>query len=502
MGIPSYYKKTIENYPEIIIPDKYFNQKIDYLFLDLNCAIHPCCSGKTDVNEMYESIFSKILECISLTKVQELVYIAIDGPAPRTKMEQQRQRRLKSSQEDKIWDTNQITPGTKFMDNLSIYLNNQCKKLSVKYIISDSNERGEGEHKIMHYLKNVKKNTISVVYGLDADLIMLSMLQKTKIYLLRETTSYNIEKIDSPYIFCDIDFLKKSLINTIKKDMYHIPDLVILYDYIFMCFLIGNDFIINSPSINIRYNGLEYLLLTYNNLQTQYLGRFYIIDENKNFSIENFVIYLEKLSYSETNKIKEIQTIRRNQQKKYQRIYKEILTNYKPTCIDDINHENITIEKEKLEELKNHSPIIFRDKEEYIFNKNMHKNYYMYNFYGSLNYNPSYKMILKNDKNRLCKEYFKSIIWTFQYYFHECIHWRWYYQYQFAPLITDFHKYCNNMKTIDIIEKNDNSYTPKEQLEIVLPGQDSTYMYPIKTPLYSLMKRYYWECHPIMPHRL
>ena len=66
---------------------------------------------------MFNAILEKIKECISLTNVTDLIYIAIDGPCPRTKMEQQRQRRLKSSQEYKIWDTNQITPGTRFMDS-------------------------------------------------------------------------------------------------------------------------------------------------------------------------------------------------------------------------------------------------------------------------------------------------------------------------------------------------------------------------------------------------
>ena len=91
MGIPSYYKSIIHNYPEIIIPCEKLNEKVNHLFLDLNCAIHPCCANKTDENEMYASIFEKIKECISLTNVQDLIYIAIDGPAPRTKMEQQRQ---------------------------------------------------------------------------------------------------------------------------------------------------------------------------------------------------------------------------------------------------------------------------------------------------------------------------------------------------------------------------------------------------------------------------
>ena len=73
MGIPSYYKNIIKDYPEIIIP--YYNQNnfnVNNLFLDLNCAIHPCCANKTDENEMYESIFEKIKECISLTKVKKL----------------------------------------------------------------------------------------------------------------------------------------------------------------------------------------------------------------------------------------------------------------------------------------------------------------------------------------------------------------------------------------------------------------------------------------------
>ena len=187
MGIPAYYKNIIQTYPNIIETKENTKIKINHLFLDLNCAIHPCCANKTDENEMLKDIFLKIEECISITNVKDLVYIGIiDGPAPRTKMEQQRLLALKSLKEKKIWDTNQITPEQKFMDKLIKFLNEKCKSLKVKYIISDSNEPGEGEHKIMNYMDKLNKDSINVVYGLDADLIMLSMIRNHKVYLLIE----------------------------------------------------------------------------------------------------------------------------------------------------------------------------------------------------------------------------------------------------------------------------------------------------------------------------
>ena len=109
--------------------------------------------------------------------------------------------------------------------------------------------------------------------------------------------------------------------------------------------------------------------------------------------------------------------------------------------------------------------------------------------------------MLKNDIHILCFEYLKSIQWTLDYYFDTCSNWKWYYPYHFAPLLKDFYEYIKNIDTSDnMIEKNNQPFTPSEQLKIVLPMIDDSYYYPKTTPLYSFMKRYYWECHPIMPH--
>ena len=75
--------------------------------------------------------------------------------------------------------------------------------------------------------------------------------------------------------------------------------------------------------INIRYNGIKYLLDTYNTLQNEYFGRFYMTDKNK-IDLNNFKLFIHKLSENENDLLDENSKIRRNQQKKYQRNYLSI----------------------------------------------------------------------------------------------------------------------------------------------------------------------------------
>ena len=483
MGIPVYFKTLINEYQDdILITEKIDN--VEILCLDLNCLIHPCCRNETNEDIMIKKIIDGITKLIDYSNVERLVYIAIDGVAPKGKMKQQKMRRYKSVLENKIWDTNAISPGTYFMKKLNVSLEKYNYK-GLDIILDDSDRRGEGEHKILSYLK---KNEIykTVIYGLDADLIMLSLVsQKDNIYLLRERTEYNIEKTENEYIYLEIDKLKEKIINIfeIKDNKYH----NVIDDYIFICFLLGNDFINHIPSVQLRYNGYNLLLDCYKELQKEYGGYFYLIDRsNKDLICFTFLKeYFKKLSFYEKNHFQKQQSIRKHQYNRIKNKYYEEFISFqnfikdKELSINIINDFLFDKNDEKYKEMIDNLPLLTINKEE---NKLI-----------------ELKDISYKDKKILCEDYFQSLIWTTHYYFNECIDWRWCTEYNEVLFIRDLYDYINE-KDILFLIKNDISYSNKEQLNYILPKESDKvheYNFHKKDKLLKIdvcFKRYLWEC--------
>ena len=480
MGIPVYFKTLVQEYQDsILIKNKLTSVKS--LFLDLNCAIHPCCSGESDEEIMLNKIISKIDELVQYTNVEDLLYIAVDGIPPKGKMKQQRMRRYKSIYENKVWDTNAISPGTRFMDKLNKRLKTiQSDKL--KIIISDTTERGEGEHKILQYIKT-HELTNSVIYGLDADLIMLSIVsQKDNIYLLRERTEYNIEDTDNDYIYMNIDRLKDFIVKDIgvkaNKE-------IVLNDYIFMCFLLGNDFINHIHSLSLRYSGYDYLMETYKKLQERYSGYFRLID----LKLENcihltfFKEFIRELALKEDTFLEKRNKIRDKQYKiaysKYGYIYDEFMKflsdkdftmktihNFEMSKLYDSNEYEIT------KEMINNLPILSWKKEK------------------RLKYTP--------DEN-ICDDYLASLIWTSHYYFKKCVNWRWSTFYDNTPSLKELSLYLDNTNSLSI-NTEDNEYTIEELLKFIFPNEShKLHNYKLLSKNYELRvepfyHRYFWEC--------
>ena len=486
MGIPVYFKTLVQEYQDsILIKNKLEN--VHSLFLDLNCAIHPCCQGETDEEVMIQKIISKIEELIEYTNVEDLLYIAIDGIPPKGKMKQQRMRRYKTILENKIWDTNAISPGTKFMNKLNLRLESFSSDKVKKIIISDSSERGEGEHKILQYIKQNNFEN-SVIYGLDADLIMLSIVShKENIYLLRERTEYNIEDTDNDYIYMNIDKLKDFIIKDIAGSRTNYDKEIILNDYIFMCFLLGNDFINHLVSLTLRYGGYDYLIETYKHLQERYQGYFRLIDTNLDHCIHLtfFKEFIYELSLKEDKFLGKRKMIREKQYKMTYSRYNDTFEEFKKSVSD--KNKNIS-----LEDINEYQRSKIHNEEDYEKSKEMINNL-------PILFWQEEKKLKPKKEPKLCKDFLDSLIWTSHYYFKECIHWKWATEYNHTPSLKDLSQYLTSLNHLSFT-KEDKEYTYEELLSFIFPPQShKLHNYKVKSKEYHLMIepyycRYLWEC--------
>jgi 5'-3' exonuclease len=167
MGIPFYVRSLIRSHPaieQIPQPDS------DVLALDFNCFLHRYLEPDDPVGSLVRALDSFLREFRG-----KRVYIAFDGLVPYAKMVQQRYRRMKIPEATTSFDKHQLSPGTPFMRELA----DTIRILFPTTIVSDTLERGEGEHKIFQWLRTIpaeERKTICI-YGLDADLVLISIAQ-------------------------------------------------------------------------------------------------------------------------------------------------------------------------------------------------------------------------------------------------------------------------------------------------------------------------------------
>jgi 5'-3' exonuclease len=264
MGIPSYFAYVLRNHGRII--RRLETIRCNLLLVDANSLIYDAYH-EHGTDHLLENVLQKVLDLKKKLRARK-TYVAFDGVVPLAKMAQQKQRRYKSWLTKQLfpqeagWNTNAITPGTTFMAELDAYLTERFKPHK-DIVYSGPHEVGEGEQKMFNYLKHFPTPN-TVVYGLDADLIMLSLLNVANVadlYLYRETKHFAYMKNIDPK--SDYVFHVDSMAKEIHHQLVGANVKASVSNYCFLCFLCGNDFMPHCPAVNLRNNGISFLLSLY-----------------------------------------------------------------------------------------------------------------------------------------------------------------------------------------------------------------------------------------------
>lgn len=295
-------------------------QRFDNLYLDMNGIIHNCTHKNDDhlsvlpKDKMYIAIFNYIEHLFGKIKPKKVFFLAVDGVAPRAKMNQQRSRRFRTAKDahdarakalargeelpkEDPFDSNCITPGTEFMAELSkqlhYFINRKITQDSewknVQVILSGHEVPGEGEHKIAEFMRTQKSipgynpNTRHCLYGLDADLIMLGLLSHDPHFcLLREEVTFgpsskkSSELENQNFHLMHLALLREYLgieFESLQNKLAFPYDLErIIDDFILLAFFVGNDFLPNLPNLHINEGALALMFNTYKHCLPQMDG--------------------------------------------------------------------------------------------------------------------------------------------------------------------------------------------------------------------------------------
>jgi 5'-3' exonuclease len=299
MGIPFLYQHLVRRHPQIVVSAPPACQR---LLLDFNSLIHAAARdvmalipASASAATFETAVCTRVVELTRRLVAQcppsELLFIAVDGVPPLAKMAQQRRRRYMTALVSElqpspmVWDTNAISPGTRFMRvlaaHLSSHLSIDAAGAPWDFVLSDSEEPGEGEHKIMALLRSLPGSGaagVNVVYGLDADLLLLSLvvcatLPTVQICLMRDspgaaaTSSARPTPWDSAaFAFVDVGVLSAAVAHSVL-DTPPVSDAVcraLVMDYVALLAFVGNDFLPHLSFLSLHFrHSLQELLRAY-----------------------------------------------------------------------------------------------------------------------------------------------------------------------------------------------------------------------------------------------
>ena len=399
------------------------------------------------------------------------VVLAVDGLCPRAKMAQQRKRRYmtawRKSQEGQTssWDTNAITPGTAFMQKLDTALAAFAQDASCGFevLVSPSCEPGEGEQKIFDMM--IPGET-AIIYGLDADLLMLSMISSNSdnIRLLRDSPEFGPKAPTTPYSMLSIKELKASVGSYFKDDR---PEFI--QDYVMLASLLGNDFVPPLSYLQIKEHGIEMVVAAYAEAR--------IDDEERIVSLEG------GLNHAMLHRV--IQGLAAHE-----------MARMTEACASYHKHIDARKGVDSYPSRAEHKfPLM-------IPSQGWQEIYYT-------------RLVLATPP-LAAKAYLEMLSWIHAYYFTRNASMTQYYPYAYSPLCVDLvaahtppvaksqeDTLATELKTMQLllVLPPSSAHLLPESLRFVMtdPHVMTHYMYPIKFNIQTFLKTFLWECSPSLP---
>ena len=479
MGIPSYYRKLVSTIKGLVVKQAPVAKA---LYFDFNCLIYyiarkpnllpsyPGEEGKTEWEaKLIEEIVRYVVKLWEEVGKPETVFLGIDGVVPMAKIRQQRLRRFKSiwlvkeetacglRSAEPSWDTNCITPGTVFMEKLGSSLQTLCSKRK-GWSVSTAAEPGEGEHKVMRLLRESQSADPIIIYGLDADLVLLTMLNsKGPAYLMREDQDQH-----DRYAYLSTELLKEALQLETHAE---------ILEYVAAMTLLGNDFLPHSMTIKIKENGHDLLISELSELKKAGLT----LLDGSCFRKEALVFLFERWAAKEKDML--FHGIKRKTQMRGRPGPENVLEN-RPLewCVE--------------------KPLLQKQDEWAEYYK---------------------KEWLMCSSTKACIMYLEGLQWVLNYYTGQAVNMQWYFPYYVPPLWSDLATHVASLSSLPSPPSDTSTpIEPKEQLAMVLPLESwhllskapahirtlpatKPHFWPHTFSFFSAGRLWMWECEPILP---
>lgn len=548
MGIAQYFSTIVKSHPDIF-KGWSADFSCDYLYFDFNCLVYKVYN-LLNLNEKEklltmsnDNIEKKIIDEVikymkniidEIAKPSKLVYIGIDGVVPRAKMVQQRFRRfsgfkqsamekeVKSQfgvEEKSVWNRNSITPGTAFMTKLSDGIKKaiQQKKITklrnLEFVFSDSSVPGEGEHKLIPYLRKRGKlpNEKVVIYGMDSDLVMLALSTfMNEVYLLREKDEVRSQFGDifeSSFGLLNVDLFRSKIIAGFDIHVSGIHPNQLFSDYVFLGFFLGNDFVHSIPSLEIRFGGFDRIMGTYRRILSRLKrGLVYLKYPNKNRTGNASGVSINVVFFRQL-----LEDLARQEEKALQYLHmKHTSRTPRHNSEDDMGKALESIQKLPLNDKYKDKiyPVDFSQPD-------WKKRYYEETLDIKAEPEDEYRMYVDS----VCKNFLEALVFSTRYYYVGIPSWIWYYRFPVSPFISDVLDYYNRVvKNINDIQlEMGDPVKPIQQLMMVSPPQSKELVppafqklmtepsspiieyYPVDFEYFVFQKFNLYQAEPILP---